>query len=386
MISVYNNKTMCCGCAVCENICPVHAIAMRADEEGFYYPLINQKLCIDCGMCKAVCAFGRVDKLFCSDSAQQVYAVKHLKVDVRQNSTSGGAFTALSDCVLNQGGSVYGAILDADFQVRHERADTEQARDVMRGSKYVQSNIIRVGEQIKADLSKGHFTLFIGSPCQVDGIQSYLNKVKAKIEHLVTVDFICHGVPNQKMFDDFIAFIEKKRRAKLVSYAFRPKNKGWRHVEMAEFSNGKQEQGTALIEVNRRFFHGNIAIRPSCHHCDYTKTVRCSDITIADFWGIEAALPGFKDDLGVSAIIVNTKKGEELLRLASSALDIKDTTMAKVSAKQKHMHHPTQAHPRREQFFVDYHRYGYAYVARIYGGYNFFSQAKRLLKRVVGRE
>lgn len=383
MENVFETIQKCCGCAVCESVCPVKAISMTEDSEGFTYSRIDQELCIDCGACRAVCAFGFGQLKNSNDYEQKVYAVKHESHDVRMNSSSGGAFTALSDSILESGGVVYGACLTDDLNVQHKRADTASARDLLRGSKYVQSNMRQIVLAVRDDLEKGLKVLYSGTPCQVDGLRAYLCRSKVNQNNLVTVDFVCHGVPNQNMFNEFINYVEKKRKRKIDNYCFRPKNRGWGHTELAVYSDGTKEQGTALLDVYRTLFHSKYMLRPCCHHCRYASLARVSDVTIADFWGIEDFHPEFADSFGVSALLLNSSKGETLFMDAAVNLADKLCTLDEFAKKQRNVRAPSPLPPLRAQFWHDYYTKGFKYIAKRYGGYSFMKRLKRIARKIV---
>ena len=167
---------------------------MEPDALGFIYPEVDVSLCIECGLCDKVCAFNESYEKFTDFEAPIPYGIRHRDMKTLMDSQSGGAFTALSDVVLDRGGVVYGAGWSDDFVVVHKRAETKEQRNALRGSKYVQSDLRGVFAQVKQDLKEGREVLFSGTPCQVAGLKSFIGKNKS--ENLITVDIICHGVPS----------------------------------------------------------------------------------------------------------------------------------------------------------------------------------------------
>lgn len=294
----------CCGCMACRNICPSNAILVKKDEKGFLYTNVDLGKCINCHLCEKVCGFVKEDRS--AFETKKAYSLIHKDKDVLLNSTSGGAFTALSDVILAYGGVVFGAAMDEKFDVSHVEATDKETRDKMRGSLYVQSNIGTSYSKVKKYLEKGRCVLFIGTPCQVGGLMAYLKK---PYENLIGVEFLCHGVPNNDFFKEHIKYLERKYSGKAKRYTFRSKKFAWwtHGIEEVTFSDGRSK-ATKAVQAYNSFFHSNISLRPSCHNCSYRRMERSADITIADFWGIEK-ITGKRNRTGVSLLLGNTEKG-----------------------------------------------------------------------------
>lgn len=369
MESVYDHKNNCCGCTACEHICPVGAIAMEPDGEGFLYPVIDQELCIDCGRCVDTCAFQKGWDASGNLPGPEVYAAKHKSGDVRLASTSGGAFTALSDPVLAAGGAVYGAAFEGPEAVVHKRALKGPERDAFRGSKYVQSSLGHAYRQAARDLQEGREVLFSGTPCQTAGLQRFLDKARVERAGLLAVDFICHGTPSPKLYRDYIAFVEKKKGKKVASHTFRSKETGWGHKETTVFTDGTRDASGGLGQAYKVLFYSDLALRPACHNCKYAGTVRPSDVTIADYWGIEKASPGFGDKLGVSAVLVNTPKGRQAFEAASGAMETVPTSLKDCAASQGNLSRPAPMKPGREAFWQEYAEKGFEKILRKHSSY-----------------
>ena len=377
---LFDEKEDCCGCTACKSICPTKAIEMKADEEGFLYPKINQKLCTNCQVCKRVCPFQNKafvpDRLFESPA----FAAMHKKEQVKMSSASGGAYTAISDFILDSSGLVYGVEFDDEFFVRHNKASCADERDKFRGSKYIQSDLKGIYKQIQEDLNNDRIVLFTGTACQVAGLRNYLCETKTALNKLYTNDIICHGTASPLLWNDYLDFIQKE--SKLKSYTFRYKGRGWRGYNVrAEFENGKIKINTTDIRVYVNLFSSVLALRPSCYNCKFANLQRPSDITIGDCWGIEKILPEIDDNKGISLVIINTRKGKYLFEKIKKDLDIYKINVA--DCLQLNLQQPTRKPSKREQFWHDYYKFGFKYIARKYLGYSFKSSSKRLIKRFL---
>ena len=356
MEKVYLTEEQCCGCTACANACPKQAITMQEDKKGFLYPVIDSEKCIDCGLCVRACRHS--ERLYQKEEPSAIYAVQHSNKSVVKESSSGGAFTLISDLILAQGGEVFGCVIDENFHVLHVSAKTAAERDRMRGSKYVQSDLGNVYAEIK-QACKNHPVLFVGTPCQVGGLYSYLGKIP---ENLVTMDFICHGTPSQKIFQEHIRFLEKKYRKQASSYKFRDKKYGWRHVETVFFKDGSQKSSYAVFGI-KHFFGQNINLRPACYACPYTTVSREADITIGDFWGAERILNRYENK-GISLLMVNNQKGEALFGKIT-----KDHVVRQIEVKdamQRAMQKPAPKSKQTQAFWALYEKEGYEGVVRKY--------------------
>lgn len=335
---------------------------MEADEEGFLYPHIDEALCIECGLCKKICAFQKERPSL--EGSPDVYAVK-ASDEIRMESSSGGCFTALSDVILKKGGVVYGCAFDAELKAVHIRAEDEPARNRCRGSKYSQSDLGNTFSQVKEDLKGGREVLFAGTTCQTAALREFLSEDEQK--NLYTADVICHGTPSPKLFAEFIKYIEQKRGKKVAAYYHRPKDLGWRGGEKLVYADGKKESGTTLVDGWRNIFYGDLALRPSCYQCRYSNPCRPSDITIADFWGIEACAPEFCDELGVSLALVSSEKGRKLFEECKFTLRITERTIEEAVEKNPNLKVPTARPAARAQFWDLYKKSGFSAIMKLYG-------------------
>ena len=378
----------CSGCMACMNVCPKNAISTIESPEGFILPHIDKDKCVNCGLCEEVCDFKRSEHV--GNDMQQAFSLVHHDKQVIERSSSGGAFTALSDKMLGKGGVVFGATYDDDFNVIHSVAFTAEERDRMRGSKYVQCNPRMSYRDVKKFLADRP-VLFVGTPCQCAGLKSYL---KTNYDNLIVVDFLCHGVPSNKMFKEHIAYIGKRHKGQPVDYTFRTKKYGWNSyanvITFAElFQNQNsyakkqrrvQEDSSWLAQAFLTFFAVNLSLRPSCFNCPYRNNHRPSDITIGDFWQIEY-LTGKKDKDGVSFVTANSPKGEALLAETAKDVRMKEYTLDQV--KFRLPSNATKKPKRYEAFWNDYQTDGYEKVIQKYFDSSIKANARWVVKKIA---
>ena len=359
MITLFENKSECCGCSACSAVCPKNAITMTADEKGFLYPSVDESKCVECGMCKGVCP---VQTDFSAEKyTQKTYALKNADEKERKSSSSGGVFIELARAALNKGGVVYGAAFTEDFKVRHIRAATAEELERLKTSKYVQSDMNNIYRLVKADLVSGIPVLFSGTGCQVQGLKKFLKK---PYTNLFCVDLACHGVPSQKVFDDYLSRMEKKYKSKAVSVNFRGKAIKNQILDMLiHFENGKVYSAINAHDSYYTFFSKGYMLRESCYKCKFASCQRTGDISIADFWGIEKAAPEFADRRGISLLITNTLKGEQLFSEVSSAFRVLETPF-ELSTKQQALNYPCKKHPKYTRFWEIYLSKGFDACAK----------------------
>lgn len=374
------SKDDCCGCSACAFSCPKNAIKMEEDEKGFFYPIVDSNKCIECKICEKVCGFK--EKRSIKNDDIKIYALK-ASDDIRENSTSGGAFTLLSDVVLEKEGIIYGVIMDENLRARHIRADDIEKRNLCRGSKYSQSDIDSIYLSVRDDLKNGKLVMFTGTPCQVDGLSRFLGDFDKS--NLILIDIVCHGVESPLLFRNYIKFLEKKRKKNISQYFHRPKDYGWGHHEKIIYSDNSFETRTRLSDIWRDIFYSSGGLRPSCFNCSYTNLKRPSDITIADFWGIDNIDPKFYDKKGVSLLILNSKKGEEIFDSIKDKCVFKEKSIADAVKKNPNLQMPTPSKVSQEVFWDEFYKYGFEFIAKKYGGYTVINRIKRQVKNFIKR-
>lgn len=312
-------KIKCSGCGACAAACPKNCINMKADEEGFLYPVINENDCINCGLCKKVCPV--ISGLKSRDNKPVAFAAINNDEKIRLESSSGGIFTLLAQKVLENGGVVFGAAFNNDFEVEHVAVNNVEDLDKLRGSKYTQSRIGNTYKKAKEYLDNGTQVLFTGTPCQISGLKSYLNK---EYENLITQDLICHGAPSPLVWKEYINYRSNLAGASVDKISFRNKDKSWKNYSLAmRFANDTQYSCQVGSDPFMRVFLENLCLRPSCYSCMHDGDNRVADITLADFWGVWDIDKDFYDDKGTSLVIINTQKGQEIFDSINSNMVIK---------------------------------------------------------------
>lgn len=341
------DKGKCCGCHGCTNICPKSCISMKTDQEGFWYPEVDKNLCIDCHLCEKVCPI--LENPVKQDFIPVAYACKNKVNEVRENSSSGGVFSLLCEEVINNGGVVFGASFDENFDVRHTYAETLEDCIQFRGSKYVQSKIGEAYKQARKFLNDGRLVLFSGTQCQIKGLNLYLRK---KYDNLIAVDIICHGVPSPKVFREYRQNLENEYHSKINNIWFRRKDEGWKKFSFAvSFENGTEYLKNLQEDTFMKGFLSDLYLRPSCYECTAKNFVNNADITLADYWGVQDIHPEFDDDRGVSLILVNSKKGQHYLSLIEDKMSIIETDIDYAIKYNPSAIRPVHKHPKRNEFF-----------------------------------
>ena len=320
MIDRIGNK--CTGCYSCVNICPKNCIRMVENEEGFWFPQIDSGVCVGCNLCEKHCPVLNELPIHKKEEDVKVYAFIHKDENVRKNSSSGGAFSAIAEYVLSQGGVVFGAAFDEKFDVCHICVDNISELSRLRGSKYVQSRIGNTYQQAEKYLKTGRMVLFTGTACQTSGLIAYLGR---DYENLITQDLICHGVPSPMAWRKYIQLREQLERSKVKRIFFRDKSYGWHNWHIAFwFENGaeyKQNQRDDMMIMS--FLRGKCS-RECCYDCKFKQKVRLADFTLADFWGIEHLAPELNDEKGVSSVYVNSEKAARIIQAVRSRADFRE--------------------------------------------------------------
>ena len=341
------DKSYCCGCNACASACPKQCISMRTDNEGFLYPIVNVVDCIDCGLCEKVC---HELHPFEDCKPEKVYAAINKDEEIRLKSSSGGIFYLLAEKTIAEGGVVFGARFDDEWQVVMDYAETMEGVQAFMGSKYVQARMGNAYGDAKRFLEEGRKVLFSGTPCQIAGLHHHLRK---PFENLLTVDIICHGTPSPKVWELYLDEVVTTGRKAINDVQLRNKKNGWKGFNFAMNYN-ENDQSVSLFSHHQenpymKAFLKDMILRPSCYNCQAKSGRSHSDITIADFWGINVEIPEMDDDKGTGLVLINTDKGQAAIDW--SKLDYNETTLEQALRHNPAYHRSVVPHPKREEFF-----------------------------------
>ena len=394
-------KSQCCGCAACQQVCPKGCITMKPDEEGFLYPKVDKAACVDCHLCENVCPVLHSPEERTNEN-QRGYLVQIKDERIRKESTSGGSFTAIASWVIERGGVVFGASLDIrKKEVAHRWVDTADGLSLFRNSKYVQSNIGNSYKETREFLKKGRWVCFSGTPCQIEGLKCFLRK---DYERLVTVDVVCYGIPSPGMFRDYLSWQQQRIGGRFTKMLFREKRLSYNYTSVSIFNDQSDKDYHSGVERDKfmRSFFSDMNVRPSCYDCHFKKRYRVSDFTIWDCYDVKAFSKHF-DEEGTNRMLVHTEKGEHILEAIKNDIrweEYKDLDyfIADETAMVKSVRKPRQ----REAFFDDYARMDYgelmdkwfpdtwkvrmnSFLRMTAFRLGVYNPAKRIVKKILGK-
>ena len=351
---LFLEKKDCCACGACVNACSKDAISMKEDEYGFLYPFIDADKCVKCGKCKTVCAYQNVKE---NNKPLKTWAAVSSSEKIVMHSASGGVFSTLAAAFLKSKEYVSGAVFDDGFNLHHIITDNMKDLIKLQGSKYTQSNTGDVFRQIREKLKNGNNVLFCGCPCQVAGLRAYLGK---EYDNLFTLDLICHGVPSNRMFKDYLKCYENQKDIKTKRFLFRDKKLGWGiNGKLITQDNKNKKILSSSSSYLYYFLHG-LLYRNNCYNCKYSCHNRPGDITIGDYWGVEKEHPDYlgaakiDESKGVSVIIANTCKGLRLIEEHSALFNLYESTFEKAARGNAQLNSPTKYDHKREEILDVY--------------------------------
>lgn len=345
MIHIQQNNE-CCGCSACANICPKKCIQMVEDKEGFVYPVVDEKICIQCNICNQCCP---LEKDYNRKYKMKSYAAKTKDNIVREQSSSGGIFSILAKKTIEEEGIVFGAAFAENFYtLKHIMVDKLEDVEPLRGSKYFQSDISEAYILAKEHLKQGKRVLFSGTPCQIAGLNAFLKK---KYDNLITVEVVCHGVPSPLFWKKYIETLEHKNKSKIVKVNFRAKNEGWKLFGLEEkYESGKSHFLNLKKNFYLKTFLHDLCLRPSCYKC---KTRCVADLILGDLWGSQEIVPEMDDDKGLSLVLCNSKKGEVFWKTINSDIEYLEINLEQAEKYNPSIHTSVLQPKEREDFFND---------------------------------
>ena len=374
------DKSLCSGCSACLHICPKNSISMEPDKNGFLRPVIDETKCTNCGLCKKTCPV--LNKKEQQEKNVQAYAVINKDEGVRKDSSSGGVFTQIAKYVLSKNGVVFGALFDENFKVKHAYIESENDLIKLQKSKYVQSEIGVTYKEAKNFLDQGRFVLFTGTPCQIGGLQAYLKK---PYDNLITQDFICHGVPSPKVWKKYID--KKKKVGNIKEVSFKDKRTGWNKYSITFKRDNKTDTELASKNLYMLLFLKDVILRQSCYNCAFKQKYRNSDITLADYWGVENVHLQFSDDKGTSLVVLNSKKGKDVFNEINKNFIYEQTDLDKAIKYNSCMVKSVNVNKNREDFFKRLDKCDVEKLAKKYTQKSkiksFINRLKNYVKRMI---
>lgn len=301
------SKEKCSGCSACFNACKLGALTMETDETGFWFPKIDRVKCVECGTCVRACPAKEKPEYKCEDP--KAYIVQNKDDEVRRQSTSGGAFTAIAKQIIRRGGVVFGAAIDDEYKVSHVWVETEEGLEKFRSSKYVQSWVGTAYQEAEKFLKDGREVCFSGTPCQINGLKKYLRK---DYNNLLTIDVMCRAVPSPKVLKKYLEY-QKERHPSFNRIVFRDKSLGYSYTTVALYQGTKTlyKEGSES-DPWLRLFLGGFCNRSSCYYCIYQDSNRASDITLCDWWDISSISKEMDDNKGATGVVVWSLRGRKV--------------------------------------------------------------------------
>lgn len=376
MIQISEKKD-CCGCEGCYNVCPIKCISMEYDEEGFRFPSVDKEKCIKCNLCENVCPI--INKSIKNVEYIKGYAAMNTNDTARLKSSSGGVFLLLAQEIIDLGGIVVGVSMSPDCKAaQHIIVDSKKNLELLLGSKYLQSNVGNSYQKIKNELNNEKTVLFSGTPCQVAALHSYLGK---EYENLICIDLICHGVPSPGLWGKNVEYIENQTKAVLKNVNFRCKK------EQINSDYGVLYQNICYKPKDEdpyfRMFMKEYSLRLSCYDCKFKGISRISDITLGDFWGINDFCPDMDDGKGVSLVVIQSTKGEELFNRIKHHLKIKKVNIEKVFEKHNEAMIKSSKPPLdREEFWKDYQILSFEELSKKYVSLTSKEKLRKFFRKV----
>jgi coenzyme F420-reducing hydrogenase beta subunit len=382
--SFLGNKKLCCGCSACVNVCPSNAIKMEAGLEGFLYPKVDFDKCVNCGQCLKACPYEHKNKK--SETHFQYFAFRTKNHDLLECS-SGGFCNALCSETVDNGGVVFGCSFNKDMVAKHIKVVTREDLGLLRGSKYVQSEIGLSFRDVKASLEAKKDVLFVGTPCQIEGLLLFLHTTNCNRERLTTISIACHGVPSNRLFQLYLKTLTPAGD-RIKEFRFRSKDSGWNGYSLkVTFS----DQTSRLIpQMESPYFVAflqNLSLRRSCFDCPSKKNLY-GDFLVGDFWGIESIDNSFSDDIGTSLVIPLSAKARGILSsFSNEALIHLEQSPSPIKGRNEYLFKSVPFQDSRKTFLQTVNEKNFSEAVR-YAGENKTKHAlpsvlKKIIRKIV---
>lgn len=366
------DKEKCCGCMACMNICPTRAIGVERNDKGFDQPIIEEEQCTGCGLCEKVCPVLQRSSF---NDVRNAYAVKLISDEKRAHSQSGGVFVALAEYILKVNGVVYGASQNDDLKVVYKRIETGAELEKLKGSKYVQAFGGGIFGKVERDLSNRKQVLFSGTPCLIDALLKYLEIKKCNCEKLTTCDIVCHGVPAPGIYEEYIQLLKNRYRGNVKKFTFRDKKFGWRRNVSTYRVKTRNMVSSNYVNI----YESQCCLREICYECPYASLNRVGDLTVGDYWGIEKIHPEWDDNTGISLLLINTEKGQNIFEKVKKDCFFIETKVE--DCLQPNLQKATERPKEYNDFWQCYRTEGFESAIKKYCKYNPNEDWEKLEKR-----
>lgn len=376
------DKTRCCGCSACVNICPKNCISMKKDSEGFLYPVVDLKSCINCGLCENVCQYNKEGSI--RKGKPESYAAKIKDEKIINDSSSGGMFPLLAEEYLNNNGVVYGVAFCEDYKsVKFVRVDSKNNLNNIMRSKYLQSSMVDIYKQVRDDLIGGKKVLFSGVPCQIVGLKLFLRK---EYENLLAVDVICHGTPSQALWEKYFDHLEKKYNTKIEEVNFRKKLNSNNAFGLIREEDKIEQYLNQHEDPYMIMFLKDICLRPSCYSCKAKELESMADLTLADLWGVQNIAPEFDDEKGTSLVLIHSEKGLDILNRVKDNCFLKQINFDDAIKFNPSYYKSAQKPVERDIFYTDINTMNFEQIQKKYckpTKRKLITRIKRFIKRII---
>ena len=348
------NESKCTGCYTCYNVCPKNCISFESDDYGINFPIINEELCIGCKLCVKRCPANNDSEFNMPMSAYATWSLDEID---RKTSASGGLASVIYNNIICSGGVGYGVCMDEDFNLNFIRVDKKERLKEFKGSKYVQASVNNIFKVVKQDLESGLTVVFIGTPCQVDGLKYYLNR---EYKSLYTIDLICHGTPPITYLKEHISNIKKVKDIEEVNKVYFREDNEFKLILSNNAQSNKSYDRHGKCDEYIQGFLNALFYRESCYSCKYATNERVSDITIGDFWGLGIEEPFEHPWTGaISLALINTDKGRKLFDICKDDLFIEERKVIEALKGNAQLNYPSKKHKNYDLFRREYKANGF---------------------------